>query len=121
MKKSDLKTGMIVETNHGKKFLVMLNPDCEERELIDFEGGWLPLNQYNENLESIYNLFGKNKWNIDKVYSADIYIHYLLENTDEMMKNLKLLWERGEKPIEMTVAEIEQKLGVKNLKIVKEK
>ena len=50
MKKSDLKTGMVVEARNGEKYLVMLEPDCEDRELINFNGGYLSLNDYNDEL-----------------------------------------------------------------------
>jgi hypothetical protein len=54
------------------------------------------------------------------VYSVGVGICKLLSDTDRMMSTAKVLWERTAKPIEMTIAEIEKTLGIKNLKIVKE-
>lgn len=114
MKKSDLKTGMVVETENGEKYLVMLEPDCEGRELINFSGGYMSLSSYNDELmlEKSYEEF-----DIMKVYSVGGSIRWLLR--DKELMNFKLIWQRKEiKEIkEMTVKEIEKELGYK-IKIV---
>lgn len=112
MKKSDLKTGMVVETRNGEKYLVMLNPDCKDRELINFKGGYMPL--YNYNNELMLKKFNKG-FDIVKVYSVGSSICWLLGDKEQM--EFKLLWEREEETKEMTIAEIEKELGYK-IKIV---
>ena len=117
MKKSDLKSGMIVEFRNGIQDIVMLNPECEGRELISLEGGSLRLDDYNEDLT--YRIASNANWDIVKIYSLGSSISHILLNKEKTLSNKKLIWERTE-PIEMTIAEIEAKLGIKNLKIIKE-
>lgn len=95
MKKSDLKTGMIVQTRRGDRFLVMCDPNAEGRELIDFNGGYVSLASYDEDLR-LKSMFFKDDFTIDKIYSAGNTIAHLLKDTDRM--ELKLIWERP-KPI----------------------
>lgn len=111
MKKSDLKTGMVVETRNGEKYLVMLEPDCEGRELIRFNVGYMSLNDYNDEL-MLKKL--NEKFDIVKVYSVESSICWLLGDKESM--KFKLIWERSE-PKEMTIEEIEAELGYK-IKIV---
>ena len=75
----------------------------------------MPLSSYDDELN-----FYDSEFSIKKVYSLACCISNLLRSKDYTMRMAELLWEREEKPIEMTVAEIEKKLGIKNLKIVKE-
>lgn len=120
MTKSDLKTGMVVKTRNGKMYLVMLNPDCEDREFIDFnDDGWLRGSGFNDDLTRNTDYYDNSDYDIVRVYTAGSGICRLFNKID-FLDSLKLLWEREEKPIEMTVSEIEKKLGIKNLKIVKE-
>ena len=66
MKKSDLKSGMIVEFRNGMQDIVMLNPDCTGKELISLVGGYLRLDNYNEDLT--YMIASNVNWDIIKVY-----------------------------------------------------
>lgn len=119
MNKSDLKTGMVVETNNGERHIVLLDADDAERNLIDIDkSGWMRLNNYDKDLK--YRGDEDNEWSIKKVYSVGVHIGHIFGDKDWAMKHAKVIWERCEKPVEMTVAEIEKKLGIKNLKIVKE-
>lgn len=111
MKKSDLKTGMVVETRNGEKYLVMLGPDCEGRELINFGYGFMPLSRYANNLMI---KTGDEEFDIMKVYSVEGSICWLLRDKKRM--NFELIWQRKEIK-EMTVKEIEKELGYK-IKIV---
>lgn len=112
MKKADLRTGMVVETRNGNKYLVMLNPDCEGKELINFDSGFMPLSRYNDNLML---KTGDEEFDIMKVYSVEASICRLLRDKERM--EFKLIWEREEETKEMTVKEIEKELGY-NIKIV---
>lgn len=112
MKKSDLKTGMVVEIRNGEKYLVMLNPDCKDKELINFKGGYMPLSNYNNEL--MLKKFNKG-FDIVKVYSVGSSIYWLLSDKERM--EFKLIWKREEETKEMTVEQIEKELGYK-IKIV---
>ena len=116
MKKSDLKTGMVVETRYGEKYLVMLNPDYKNMELINFKGGYMPLYYYNNELIfTEQSVLGFDVgFDVVKVYSVGWTIRDLL--TDKECMEFKLIWERNE-PKEMTIEEIEKELGYK-IKIV---
>lgn len=109
MLKSDLKTGMVVQTRIGAKFLVMLNPDCEGRDLICFSGAYMRLSEYTNTLE-----YPNSDYDIVKVFTVGESIGWLFLNKNGL--NYKLIWERNE-PKEMTIAEIEKELGHK-IKIV---
>lgn len=57
MKKSDLRTGMIVSLRNGESYYVMLNTGFTWHDQNDvlvhkvvYETGWMPLCQYNEDL-----------------------------------------------------------------------
>lgn len=115
MKKSDLKTGMIVETRNGEKYLVMLNPDCKDMELINFKGGYMSLHYYNNEL--IFTEQSTHGFDIVKVYSVGWTIRDLL--SDKECMEFKLIWKREERK-EMTIEEIEAELGYK-IKIVGDK
>lgn len=111
MKKSDLKTGMVVETRNGNKYLVLLdNPDAPNMNLINFKGGFLQLAFYDEDM--IIQSAGR-AYDIMSVYTLQDSIYNLFK---ERRLRYKLLWERDE-PKEMTIAEIEEVLGYK-IKIV---
>ena len=90
MKKSDLENGMIVECRNGKKFMVIKDFTLKtERwggiDIMLGNNGFINFNSYNNDL-SVKS--GNIDWNIDKVYCRK----YLLD------MELKLLWERKEKP-----------------------
>lgn len=119
MNKSDLKTGMVVEVKNGEKYLVMLNAENKSMSLINFNGGFMSLDDYDESLNCV-NGDDVDEWSVIKVYSLEKNISVIFSCTNRVIKNAKVLWERREEPVEMTVAEIEKKLGIKNLKIVKE-
>ncbi len=116
MKKADLKTGMIVEVKNGNRYLVMLNQDYQNQELVNLKTGMIHLSFYDEDL-TVKN-YGISEWDIEKVYTMGSNIDMLFSRNKE--DYFKLIWERESHPVEMTIAEIEEKLGVKNLKIVKE-
>ena len=125
MKKSDLRTGMIVETRSGSEYVVFINtcqPEFCSDNYRDENGDialivnqenylWTSLNNYNEDLCK----------NDDK--SADIvkvyipYHPYAFMDITYEKSDRKLIWER-EVPIkEMTMKELEEHFGYK-VKIV---
>lgn len=95
--KEDLQSGMVVEIRRGNKYLVV-------GDLLINNIGFIRINNYNENLISIYS----NEWDIMKIYDKsekwgngfnDGIVH---ENT---------IWERNEL-ITMSIKEIEIKLNL---------
>ena len=119
MTKADLKDWMIVED------------DLERRYFVDRVHGWLL--QYDggqtTNIISDIDLYTDDLRNtssgryITKVFEPGCRVisHILDGDYDELHSDYGcLIWERPESVVEMTIAEIEEKLGIKNLKIVKE-
>ena len=122
MNKSDLRTGMIVVTRDGDEYMVMLGASYAELtsdpfDVIVSKNGWIPLHRYSDDL----NLKADDmpEFNIVAVYSplraASLWRKDIANN-----RSWKCIWKREEPSVEMTVAEIEKKLGIKNLKIIKE-
>ena len=118
MKKSDLKTGMIIETRKGKLGMVLL--DTVKGDIIGGgchiggdERTWMPLNALNDDL--IYPSCYES--DIVKVYQPgcgnNIYGSF-------EVNSMRLVWERKE-TIELTFEEIANRLGVdpESLKIIK--
>jgi len=110
MKKSDLKSGMIVELGNGNKFLV-LKDACFNNCKNNFVGvsiigdyDWLDLNGcYNEDM--LNKLVESNNYNIMKVYSSSRIDSFLTLG----MSLMELIWEREDKKQELK--EFERKLN----------
>ena len=118
MKKSDLENGAIVELRNGKKYILLFNcctfGNKEDLFISLDDGCYLKLSNYNENL----NDCSDENYDIMKVCQNDyvgdnIRSHILKQNEDDWT------WIREEKTV-MTISEIEEKLGISNLKIKKE-
>lgn len=123
MTKADLKDWMIVETAEHSVFLV----DKTHGYLIH-NCGHMSLSSYTDDLKHT-NVYSKIDYSIVKVYEPRLGSEFLLKlyldgtvnnALQDIEEALNLIWERDEEPVEMTIAEIEEKLGIKNLKIVKE-
>ena len=113
MKKSDLIAGKhVVETWNGDKYLIF---DSEEGKFMyQVDGGFMNLEGYDEDMLKI----NKNKsYDIMKVFEVKTICNCGGLNRKDN-RHLTLIWERTE-PKEMTMAELEEKLGYK-VKIVKE-
>lgn len=123
MNKSDLKTGMMVVTRDGGEYMVMLNVEygatgkmIEPPNVIVSKDGWMPLSKYGDDLRA-YSAF--DNLDIVEVYAPLMTASLGRKNLSDK-KDWVCVWKREEPPVEMTVAEIEEKLGIKNLKIIKE-
>ena len=126
MTKSELKTGMIVRYRYGALRVVMRNDteDYDDAYLVGADG-WTEIRNFNEDLTF------SEKFH---VYSNDIVAVYEVPNKNYMnifigeyklddsfvMDYGHLLWEREDPVVEMTIKEIEEKLGIQNLKIIEE-
>jgi hypothetical protein len=106
--KADLKPGMVVEYRNGSK-AVFINDIFMEKH------GWMPISDYYDDLINVRDLSCSSHYDICRVYNSKAFA------VDNLLKPecLELIWERKEdEPVkEMTVAEIEKKLGYK-VKIV---
>nr|DAZ26669.1 MAG TPA: hypothetical protein [Caudoviricetes sp.] len=118
MKKSDLENGAIVELRNGDKFILLFNcctfGNKEDIFISLDDGRYLYFSNYNENL----NDCSDKKFDIMKVcqhnyVGNNIRSHVLKQGEDDWT------WVREEETV-MAISEIEEKLGISNLKIKKE-
>ena len=118
MKKNDLKNGAIVETRDGDKLILLFACsyyDKSDNSLISLtDGTWLSFAMYNDDLTHC----AESDFDIMKVAQSeyvgnDIRNHVLKRNENDWT------WVRGKETV-MTISEIEEKLGISNLKIKKE-
>lgn len=112
MKKEDLKNWMVVITREGYRYLVRISGT---NKTFVGKGAYLNFDSYNSDLTNRVD----EKFDIMKVYEYTRGDNALDDFWTFHVFNYDLIWVR-EEPVEMTVAEIEEKLGIKNLKIVKE-
>lgn len=118
MKKSDLRSGDIVELRNGEKYIVLLNSYINGIQTMDVILNLhdmldSPLSEYCDNLEHRYN----SNYDITKVCHEK----NISKNFGYHVKNSRpehWTWERDEKK-EMTISEIEKELGYE-IKVVKE-
>lgn len=105
MTKADLKTGMFGVTSDGDKFVVV-------NEKIVYQKGCFDLVRF------LNNDLSFPSYRIDVLVNAASF-----DSMDEILRNKKewadhIIFDRNEKTeTVMTIAEIEEKLGVKNLRI----
>ena len=118
MRKRDLKNGAIVETRNGDKFILLFNccnfGDREDLFISLEDGEYLNFDGYSKKLKNCSD----ENYDIMKVCQNDyvgdnIRSHILKQNEDDWT------WIREEETV-MTISEIEEKLGISNLKIKKE-
>ena len=116
MKKSDLKSGMIIERRNGEKGIVLLN--TSNGDIIGGAGGgdnktWCGLYNYREDLT-----YGSLEHaTVVKVYNAGSNMNFGSFNEYD----LKLIWTRPVEPIELTMEQIADKFNIEvsRLKIIK--
>lgn len=108
MKKSELKTGMRVTTTSGEQYIVYLN--SSHGDMLVTDDGYNSFKSYNENLVSKTN---PKTFSITKVESP-----VDLKTSTSNTQRFETIWEL-DTAIEMTIAELEKKLGITNLKIKK--
>lgn len=103
MEKSDLKTGMLVQTKKGEWFIVQLNTnafwDIEASLLISVETGYFfNIYEFRDTLEHIYtNYCDHDIIKIAKVdYLGNIFQALKAGLPMETITNFKIIWERQE-------------------------
>ena len=118
MRKSNLDNGAIVELRNGDKYILLFNC-CTFGNKKDLfisldDGCYLQLSDYDENLNNCSNKkFDIMKVCRNKYVGSNIRNHISKQNEDDWT------WIREEETV-MTISEIEEKLGISNLKIKKE-
>ena len=103
MKKSDLVNGMVVEGRDGKMYMYLETPFFNGFVCKD---GYEDIEEWDEDLVDVD---GADEYDIVAVYQPK----ELYEAKEGNWDDLKPIWERGEDAEELTVAEIEAKLGYK--------
>lgn len=117
MKTEELKTGMAICFKDGTIGHVLRNTEFGD---IIAGGTWFSMRK------ETYIKDWCSGYAIDKIYQPLLPAHYLKTNFDERKftgdSSYDLIWsiEEINKETVMTIAEIEKKLGIKNLKIVKD-
>lgn len=108
MKISDLKNGMVVKTRNNDIFVII------DEFLVD-KLGHIPIRSYNEDM-TLPSYIDKNG-----IYDImELYEKCETLNLENHIHTHCPIWKREETPIEVTMAEIEEKFG-QPVKIVKEK
>ena len=107
MKKSDLKTGMIVECRNGELYMVLLGTGCKYEDnniLWRKHGFWMPLGNYSEDMLNIPDEDRLDFLKISKEEQAeiarefDIVKVYQASHSADIgnLDRCKLIWERKE-------------------------
>lgn len=106
MRKSDLRSGMILELRNGQLGILI---QTRLGLLIQFDNSWDSLEDYNLDLTA----------KIDR--DCDVFkVKQINSETFIIRKNLnraKTIWNREEQPIELTIDEIADKFGVDSSRI----
>ena len=105
MKKSDLKTGMILEKRDGRQHIVMLNT-VSGNMTLRLEPDRVDFDEYTEDLKSFHiGVSPHPEWDIVKIYQPIVLAEVFQKDCRK-----ELLWEREPEPIEMTLEEACKKL-----------
>lgn len=110
MKKSDLKTGHVVETRKGELYIVMLNHENHNgKDVLVADDGWLALYDYDENMKQVNEIYSYH--DVIKVYSQRATRTSIIKST------LNCVWESETTKKEKLRKEIERiEKGVKRLR-----
>ena len=120
MRKEDLKSGMIVTMGDGRKALVVMNDYSENILDIVRDDTFMPFSAYRSDLTCRERI---STYGIEKieVVTNNSFVAFRTSQIKSTMYNqgvLKTIWERTEEKTDMTIEEIEAKLGY-SIKIVK--
>jgi hypothetical protein len=99
MKKSDLKTGMIIETREGETGLILKDNVLGIDAVVFNESSWTELKDFGEDLKWNFLATKPRDHNVDicKVYKPDLPTGFLSRKS--RFETMELLWERKkEKP-----------------------
>lgn len=107
--KSDLEDGMIMRTSDDRFYMYFKKFNRGVR-----YDGFISIDHYNDDL-TYKGSVSLGSYDIVAVYSPED-----LTSLNFATQHLNLIWKRP-KEVVMTISEIEEKLGIKNLKVVSEK
>ena len=128
---ANLRTGMVVRLrgtkvagNANDLYLVMRGiKGVRTSDILVNKNGWLCLSDYDNNLLMNHRSYGGiSQYDIMEVYTpiCEASIRLMFgSNKFDLENDYSLLWKREEPTVEMTIEEIEKKLGIRNLKVVK--
>ena len=109
--KADLEDGMIMKTRDGRYYMYFKKFNTGVR----YEG-FISIDEYNDDLTYDDDYSSNNMCDIVAVYSPK---NLTTLDFESQIKYCNLIWKRPEK-VRMTIKEIEEKLGIKNLEIIEE-
>ena len=112
--KGMLKTGLVVQTREENYYLVLVT---EDETLFVRECGYMSANQYDDNL--ICTAWNHDEYDIMKVIDPITITKLQPEALVTGIRDYDVLWECNDEVV-MTIAEIEKKLGIKNLRIAED-
>ena len=108
MRKKNLRTGMFGVITTGEKFVVV-------NDLLVYEGGGFDW------ISSMDDDLSFSCYSIDKLYQCDSFRQLDSAINNPILKSkYECLFDRERCVTEMSISEIEERLGIKNLKIIKE-
>lgn len=108
--KAGLENSMIIKTANDEYFMYF-----KEFGKFITDDRFIPIDTYKDDLTNGIH----HKYDVVAIYKLTD-LHYFGHFASAVEDYGELVWERPV-PVEMTIKEIEEKLGIKNLKIVKEK
>ena len=109
--KANLEDGMIMKTRDGRYYMYFKKFNTGVR----YEG-FISIDEYNDDLTYDDDYSSSNMCDIVAVYSPN---NLTTLDFESQIKYANLIWKRPEK-VRMTIKEIEEKLGIKNLEIIEE-
>ena len=109
--KADLEDGMIMKTRDGRYYMYFKKFNTGVR----YEG-FISIDEYNDDLTYDDDYSSNNMCDIVAVYNPK---NLTTLDFESQIKYANLIWERPKK-VRMTIKEIEEKLGIKNLEIIEE-
>jgi len=112
MQKKDLKSGMVIVLRNGERGLVLLNTSrgdivggCDGASK-EFDTTWTSLNSIQKNLKHPDD----KDYDVIEIYNSDNNYSFGTLDIDE----LKLIWERESKIVELTIDEIIDEIAEKH-------
>ncbi|MEA3471593.1 MAG: hypothetical protein U9R24_07735 [Thermodesulfobacteriota bacterium] len=119
MEINDLRTGHVLEFKRGRKAVVMRDTIFGNMILHESGIGHDPLGVIGDSLggdkQGDYTVM--RVWVVPNMYNSSLLRPSRFRKL--INESTKILWEREEKPIEMSIDEIERRLGIEGIKIVK--
>ena len=109
--KANLEDGMIMKTRDGRYYMYFKKFNTGVR----YEG-FISIDEYNDDLTYDDDYSSSNMCDIVAVYNPK---NLTTLDFESQIKYANLIWKRPEK-VRMTIKEIEEKLGIKNLEIIEE-